>query len=145
MTPALVFVIVGLLLIIGETLVGDLSMLMLGIAALLAGGTAFAGLPLAGAIAVFAVAVAVLMLLVRPPLRRRMEAGPDRRIETTPQLLAGRSAVVVEAVSGDSGIVRLDGDLWSARALAPEMGFAEGARVTVVGIDGNIAIVDKEI
>lgn len=145
MTPALVFVIVGLLLIIGETLVGDLSMLMLGIAAILAGGTAFAGLPLAGAIAVFAVAVAVLMLLVRPPLRRRMEAGPDRRIETTPQLLAGRSAVVVEAVSGDSGIVRLDGDLWSARALAPEMGFAEGARVTVVGIDGNIAIVDKEI
>lgn len=145
MTPALVFVIVGLLLIIGETLVGDLSMLMLGIAALLAGGTAFAGLPLAGAIAVFAVAVAVLMLLVRPPLRRRMEAGPDRRIETTPQLLTGRSAVVVEAVSGDSGIVRLDGDLWSARALAPEMGFAEGARVTVVGIDGNIAIIDKEI
>ncbi len=145
MTPALVFVIVGLLLIIGETLVGDLSMLMLGIAALLAGGTAFAGLPLAGAIAVFAVAVAVLMLLVRPPLRRRMEAGPDRRIETTPQLLAGRSAVVVEAVSGDSGIVRLDGDLWSARALAPELGFAEGARVTVVGIDGNIAIIDKEI
>lgn len=145
MTPALVFVIVGLLLIIGETLVGDLSMLMLGIAAILAGGAAFAGLPLAGAIAVFAVAVAVLMLLVRPPLRRRMEAGPDRRIATTPQLLAGRSAVVVEAVSGDSGIVRLDGDLWSARALAPGTGFVEGARVTVVGIDGNIAIVDKEI
>ncbi|WP_448850770.1 NfeD family protein [Corynebacterium sp. 335C] len=145
MTPAIVFVIAGLLLIIGEVLIGDLSMLMLGIAALIAAGAAFAGLPLWGVIAVFAVAVALLMLLVRPPLKRRLAAGPDHRVESTPEQLAGRGAIVVEPVGADAGIVRLGGELWSARALPGGAGFPEGARVTVVVIDGNTAIVDKEI
>ena len=83
---------------------------------------------------------------VRPVLRRKM-AQNDRsnEVESNPRMLAGRTATVEEAVDGHSGLVRLSGELWSARALVPGTTFGQGDRVTVVSIDGNTAVVDKEV
>jgi len=95
---------------------------------------------------VFAVTSIGLIGLVRPVLRRKMFTGVDSdKVESNPRQLAGRTASVEEAVDHGSGMIRLAGELWSARALAPGVTFSPGDRVTVVSIDGNTAVVDKEV
>ena len=50
-----------------------------------------------------------------------------------------------EAIDGHAGMIRIAGELWTARALVPGMSFSPGDRVMVVSIDGNTAVVDKEV
>lgn len=141
----IILILLGLALIGAEFLVGDLTLLMFGLAALLTGAVAFTGAGYVVLAAIFAVSVVILMLAVRPPLRKRIAPKTNREVECRPELLAGRHATVVEAVGPDSGLVKLAGELWSARPLMSGARFAEGDRVTVVSIDGNIAFIDKEI
>lgn len=136
----------GIALIFLEFLVGDLSMLMLAGGALAAAGVSLADTPLWLDIVVFTVVSVGLMGLARPALRRRMAAGGDsEKVESNPKQLTGRAARVEEAIDSDSGLIRVAGELWSARALVPGTEFAPGDRVTVVAIDGNTAVVDKEV
>ncbi|WP_295626285.1 NfeD family protein [uncultured Corynebacterium sp.] len=136
----------GILLVFLEFLIGDLSMLMVAGGALAAAGVSLTDTPLWVDVIVFAVTTIGLMGLVRPALRRKMFRNDDsERVESNPRQLAGRSAAVEEAVTADSGMVRLGGELWSARALVAGTEFTPGDRVTVVSIDGNTAVVDKEV
>lgn len=136
----------SILLVFLELLIGDLSMLMVAGGALAAAGVSLADTPLWVDIAVFAVTSIGLIGLVRPVLRRKMFTGVDSdKVESNPRQLAGRTASVEEAVDHGSGMIRIAGELWSARALAPGVTFSPGDRVTVVSIDGNTAVVDKEV
>lgn len=143
---ALIWLLLAAALVGGELLLGDLSLLMLGGGALAAGGATAAGAPTWAAAVVFAAVTALLLIAVRPALRRRM-AAPDRaaELEGGTRSLAGRTGVVVEDVDGLSGLVRVDGALWSARALVVGAAFGPGDRVTVVHVDGNTAVVDQEV
>lgn len=136
----------GILLVFLEFLIGDLSMLMVAGGALAAAGVSLADTPLWVDIAVFAVTSIGLIGLVRPMLRRKMFTGVDSdSVESNPRQLAGRTASVEEAIDGDAGMIRIAGELWTARALVPGMSFSQGDRVMVVSIDGNTAVVDKEV
>lgn len=136
----------SIIFVLLELVVGELSMLMVAGGLLAAAGVSLADTPLWVDVAVFAVTTAGLFGMVRPVLRRKM-AQNDRsnEVESNPRMLAGRTATVEEAVDGHSGLVRLSGELWSARALVPGTTFGQGDRVTVVSIDGNTAVVDKEV
>ena len=136
----------GILLVFLEFLIGDLSMLMVAGGALAAAGVSLADTPLWVDIAVFAVTSIGLIGLVRPMLRRKMFTLVDSdSVESNPRQLAGRTASVEEAIDGDAGMIRIAGELWTARALVPGMSFSQGDRVMVVSIDGNTAVVDKEV
>lgn len=129
-----------------ELLIGDLAMLMVAGGALAAAGVSLADTPLWVDITVFAVTSIGLIGMVRPILRRKMFRGIDSdRVESNPAQLAGRTAAVEEPVDEHSGMVRIGGELWSARALVAGMTFSPGDRVTVVNVDGNTAVVDKEV
>lgn len=136
----------SLLLVLGELVVGDMSLLMLGGGALAAAGASQLGAPLWLAVIVFTIVSAILVLTIRPVLRKKL-AAPDKSadLEAHPELLAGRQAEVIESVSASEGLIKINGELWSARSLLPSQYFEPKARVTIVEISGNTAVVDKPL
>ncbi len=141
MTPAVIWLVAGIVLIAAEVLSGEFVLLMLGGAALLAGGASalFTGSLVVGG-AVFVVSAGLLVFAVRPPLRRRLERGLGHH-ESHLKRLVGASAVVVRRVDGHGGQVTIGGDLWSARAVDADDVLEPGEHATVMEISGATALV----
>ncbi|AQA05623.1 hypothetical protein BVC93_28255 [Mycobacterium sp. MS1601] len=142
MPAALIWLIVALGLAGAEALTGDLFLLMLGGGALAAAGSAAVfDWPIWADGVVFLVVSIVLLLLVRPALRRRFTSRPA--IETGTEALEGKPALVLNRVSQHEGQVKLDGEIWTARPLNDHDVYEPGAQVTVMHIDGATAVVWK--
>jgi membrane protein implicated in regulation of membrane protease activity len=142
MSAALIWLIVALGLAAGEALTGDMFMLMLGGGALAAAGSSWLlGLPIWTDGAVFLVVSVLLLVLVRPALRRRLT--PAKGLPTGVKALEGKSALVLDRVARDEGQVKIDGQVWTARPLNEGDVFEPGERVTVMQIDGATAMVWK--
>lgn len=139
---ALLWLIAGIVLAAAEMLTGDLTLLMLGVAALgTAGISAAADLPLWGDALVFAGVSGVLFLGVRPVLRRRFGTPPP--LPTNADALPGKSGLVLEEIAEHSGRIKLDGEVWTARPLDPADVYEAGVTVYVMKIDGATAVVWK--
>lgn len=139
MTAAIIWLIVGVLLIAGEVLSGDFVLAMLGVGALAgAGSAALSGNPVIDAL-VFGVASAGLIVLVRPALKRRLLAGAEVPMHT--DALIGSRAVTTSVVDSGGGQVKLGGEIWSARALTEGEVIEADTTVTVVEISGATAVV----
>ncbi|HNM85581.1 MAG TPA: NfeD family protein [Mycobacterium sp.] len=140
MPAALIWLVAALGLAGAEALTGDMFLLMLGGGALAAAGTSwllnwpvwFDGL-------VFLVVSLLLLVLVRPALRRRLLSGPPQ--ETGIAALEGKQAMVLDQVSLHHGQVKLGGEVWTARPLNDQDVYEPGDRVTVMRIDGATAVV----
>ncbi|KUH94157.1 hypothetical protein AU190_13020 [Mycolicibacterium acapulense] len=141
MPAALIWLIAALALAGAEALTGDLFLLMLGGGALAAAGSSliFDDLWVHGA--VFAVASILLLVLVRPALRRHFQAGTG--LPDPAKALEGKSALVLDRVAQHEGQVKLDGEVWTARPLNENDVYEPGDQVTVVQIDGATAVVQK--
>ncbi|MQY30385.1 NfeD family protein [Nocardia aurantia] len=139
---AVVWLIAGVLLAAAEMLTGDFTLLMLGGAALVtAGVTGVVHLPVVGGAVVFGVSAVALLFLVRPILLRRFATPPP--VATNVHALPGKSARVVETVNEHTGLVKIGGEVWSARPLDPTEEYPEGETVYVMKIDGAHAVVWK--
>ncbi|WP_232664450.1 NfeD family protein [Pseudonocardia sp. TRM90224] len=139
MWPAIIWLIAGIVLLVAEVASGEFVLLMLGGGALAAAGvSALVGGPVVGAI-VFVVVSVLLVFVVRPALRRKLDRGIDHT-STNSRALVGRDAVVVKEVDGHGGRVKIGGDIWSARTYG-DVVIAEGQRVTVAEISGATAVV----
>lgn len=141
MPAALIWLIAALALAGAEALTGDLFLLMLGGGALAAAGSSliFDDLWIHGA--VFAVVSVLLLVLVRPALRRHFRAGTG--LPDPAEALEGKSALVLDRVAQHEGQVKLDGEVWTARPLNENDVYEPGDKVTVVHIDGATAVVQK--
>jgi membrane protein implicated in regulation of membrane protease activity len=87
---------------------------------------------------VFALVSIGLVTFARPWLKRRMHGD---LIHTNADALIGRKAVAVSIVTPEGGQVKLDGDVWSARAFDDKNDISPGASVTIVEISGATAVV----
>jgi membrane protein implicated in regulation of membrane protease activity len=137
----LIWLIAALGLAGAEALTGDLFLLMLSGGALAAVGSnlIFDNYIVDGA--VFLVVSVLLLVLVRPILKRRFLANtglPDR-----PKALEGKNALVLDRVGRHEGQVKLDGEVWTARPYNDNDVYEPGDHVTVVRIDGATAVVQK--
>lgn len=142
MAIALSWLIFALALAGAEALTGDMFLLMLGGGAVAASATAWlTDWPILADGAVFLVVSVLLVVLVRPALRRRLAAaqGPKMGIEA----LEGKTALVLDRVARDAGQVKLDGQVWTARPFNEGDVYEPGESVTVVHIDGATAVVFK--
>src|SRR3984885_6508881 len=124
-----------------EALTGDLFLLMLAGGALAAVGSSLVfdnygidGVP-------FLVVALLLLVLVRPALRRRFAEGTG--LPEPMKALEGKSALVLDRVARHEGQVKLDGQVWTARPLNDDDIYQPGDHVTVVHIDGATAVVSK--
>ncbi len=111
--------------------------------ALIAAIVAAAGAGMLVSWVVFLVVSVVLLAALRPIARSHRRQPPQLRTGTA--ALVGHSAVVVERISNDEGVgcVRLDGEIWTARAYDEDEVFEAGARVQVMEIRGATALVSQ--
>ena len=119
MPAALIWLIAALALAGAEALTGDMFLLMLGGGALAAAGTSLAVRRPVGDGVVFAVVSVLLLVLVRPALRRHFcPAGPaGAGIEGA----GGQERAGARPGGRHEGQVKLDGEVWTARPLNETM------------------------
>jgi len=98
------------------------------------GGTALS-------LVVFLVVSIALLAALRPVALRHMRQAP--RLRTGTAALVGRTVVVTERISNDEGVgcVRIDGEVWTARAYDEDQVIEAGKRVQVLEIRGATALV----
>lgn len=133
------WLIAGVALVVGEVLSGEFVLVMLGAAALGAGAVSALPVPLWVDVAVFAALSLGLVFVARPVLKRRVLA--QRELKTNVDALVGKSATVESTVDAHDGRVRIEGDVWSARALDETQVMDIGQTVTVMEISGATAVV----
>jgi membrane protein implicated in regulation of membrane protease activity len=144
MPAALIWLIVAFGLAGAEALTGDMFMLMLSGGALAAAGSSWLlNPPIWVDGAVFLIVSVLLLVLVRPVLRRHLT--PAKGLPTGVKALEGKSALVLDRVARDEGQVKLDGQVWTARPMNEGDVFEPGDQVTVLHIDGATAVVWKNL
>lgn len=142
MPVALIWLIAAFVLAGAEALTGDMFLLMLGGGALAAAGSSWLmDWPVWADGLVFLIVSVLLLVLVRPPLRKRLT--PARDVLMGVKALEGKTALVLDRVARDEGQVKLDGQVWTARPLNDGDVYEPGQQVTVVHIDGATAVVFK--
>jgi membrane protein implicated in regulation of membrane protease activity len=90
-------------------------------------------------LALFLVVSIVALAALRPIARAHLRQPSQLRTGTA--ALVGRNATVVERIEADAGSVRLEGELWRARAYDEDEVFEPGTRVQVLEIRGVTALV----
>lgn len=143
MHAAVLWLIFALVLAGAEALTGHMFLVMLGGGALAAALTSWlTDSPVWVDGAVFLVVSVLLLVLVRPPLRRRLTPDvPRLGIEA----LEGKTALVLARVARDEGQVKLEGQVWTARPFNDGDVYEPGEPVTVMQIDGATAVVFKSL
>jgi membrane protein implicated in regulation of membrane protease activity len=142
MPVPLIWLIAALALAGAEALTGDMFLLMLSGGALVAAGSSWLlDWPVWADGLVFLIVSILLLVGVRPALRRRMQSGAG--LPEPVKALEGKSALVLDRVARHEGQVKLDGEVWTARPYNDNDVFEPGDHVTVVHIDGATAVVAK--
>jgi membrane protein implicated in regulation of membrane protease activity len=105
--------------------------------------TALAGGAGAVQLIVFLVVSGATFGLVRPVARRHMTT--PAQIRTGTAALIGRPAMVLERIANHEGVgcVKIDGEVWTARAYMDDDIIEAGARVQVMEIRGATALVSE--
>jgi membrane protein implicated in regulation of membrane protease activity len=91
---------------------------------------------------VFLIVSILVLLTLRPVARRHLRGGPTLRTGTA--ALVGKTAIVLERIANDDGVgvVRLEGEVWTARAFDDDRVIDAGEKVHVIEIRGATAMVD---
>ena len=139
----LLWLIVAIGLAGAEALTGDMFLLMLSGGALATAGLSWAtDLPIWADGVSFLVVSVLLLVLVRPALRKRVSA---EGLPEPVKALEGKTALVLERVARHEGQVKLDGEIWTARPMDDDDVFEPGDHVTVMQIDGATAVVYRTV
>lgn len=138
MSLAVWWLIGALLLGLIELATVDLTFLMLAIGALGASGATWAGAEPLMATGVFVVLSSLLLLTLRPWIKRRLDKSTPN-VKTNAAGLVGVEVKVLEAVDSNGGRVRLQGEVWSATCSEP---LGVGAKARVVRIEGATAVIE---
>ncbi|AYF26544.1 MULTISPECIES: NfeD family protein [Micromonospora] len=139
---AVFWIVLGVVLAVAEIFTTTLFLIMFGVGAFAAAGAAALGAPVALQAVIFAVVSALSVAVVRPVVRRH--ARPALETGEQPfgvEALEGATAVVLEPVDADRGMVKIDGELWTARSYDATRTYAEGERVQVIKVRGATALV----
>ncbi len=140
MEPWLIWLIVAVLLGVGEVLSLSLYLAPFAVGALAAMIVSLVGLGDALSLAVALVISVSTLTLLRPIARSHLKT--PGRIRTGAARLVGREALVLERTTQDEGAVKLEGETWSARSYDGHP-LEAGARVQVMEIRGATALVSE--
>jgi membrane protein implicated in regulation of membrane protease activity len=136
---AVLWLIIGVVLVVAEVLSGAFVLVMLGSAALVAALVAALGVGPVISGVVFAAVAAGGITLARPALVRHMHVG--EHIKTNVDALVDKKAVVTETVTEHGGQVKVNGEIWSARSYDEAEVLEPGRSVTIMSISGATAVV----
>jgi membrane protein implicated in regulation of membrane protease activity len=135
----LIWLVLAVLLGVAEAFTLTAALGVLAAAALVTAGLAAVGLPLVLQFVVFAIASALGVVLVRPVALRHLHTPQSTRFGI--DALVGKKAYVMREVTDRDGLVRIDGEEWTARAFDESLVIPVGAAVDVMRISGTTAFV----
>jgi membrane protein implicated in regulation of membrane protease activity len=141
MTGLVLWVIAAGAFGVGEMLTTGFFLAPFAVGAALAAGTEAAGLGGVAAWIVFLLVSVLSLVVLRPIARSHLRVPPQIRTGTA--ALVGKPAVVLERIANHEGVgcVKIDGEVWTARALDDDQVYERGTRVEVVQIKGATALV----
>lgn len=132
-SPALVWAIIGLLLLILELATVSFILCFIGLGALIVAFTTWIGITpsFSGQLIVFSISSLLLLLLLRKTARKLFAGHAD-----VPPDYAGQKVPVIKPiVAGGEGAIQYRGSEWIAFSDAPQT-LAEGAVVQIEAIEG---------
>jgi membrane protein implicated in regulation of membrane protease activity len=141
MEPWMFWVLLAVILAVGEVMSLSLFLAPFALGALAGAVAELAGAGTAVALIVFLVSSGLLFGFVRPIARGHMRTPAQLRTGTA--ALVGKTALVTERVDADGGAVKLEGEVWTARPYVPDEVIESGSRVHVVEIQGATALVSE--
>lgn len=135
----LIWLVIAVALGVAEAFTTTAALGVLGAAALIPSGLALAGAPVAIQFVAFAAAAAAGLVVVRPIALRQMNRPQLEHFGI--DALIGKMGHVLREVSGQDGLVRIEGEEWTARSFDESTVIPVGAVVDVMRISGTIAFV----
>ncbi len=141
----LFWILLAVILAAGEVVSLSFYLAPFAVGALLGAIADMAGAGAVVAMLVFLVSSGLLLGFARPIARRHLRTPAQLRTGTA--ALVGKSAIVTQRVDNDadSGAVKLDGEVWTARAYDGDEVIDAGRRVHVVEIKGATALVSETV
>ena len=138
-----IWILVAVAFGIGEMLTTSFFLAPFSGGALAAALVAALGLGAVGAWVVFIVVSLLLLWVVRPIARSHLRMPAQLRTGTA--ALIGKRAIVLERIANDEGVgcVKIDGEVWTARAYDEDQVIEAGTPVEVVEIRGATALVSE--
>ena len=142
----MLWIVLGVVLAVAEIFTATLFLIMFAVGAFAAAGAAALGAPVGVQAVVFAAVSALTVLAARPVIRRHQQTAAESG--DTPfgiEAIEGSTALVLERVDADQGMVKIDGEMWSARAYDATQVLAPGERVQVIQVRGAVALVWRDV
>jgi membrane protein implicated in regulation of membrane protease activity len=137
-----IWLVAGVLLAIAELFTLDFVLIMLAVGAFAAGVVGLV-LPVPVQVVAFAAVSVLGLVAVRPAIKRHLHRGADPAVMGM-DAIEGAEATVVEEIAEGRGMVKIGGELWSARAYDATQVIEAGVQVRVVEVKGATALVWKE-
>ena len=142
---AVLWIVLAVALAIGEAFTAAFLVIFFAVGALAAAGAAALGAPILVQAIVFAIVSGLSVGAIRPIImkhqRSAIESG-ERPFGV--EAIEGSAATVIEEVDSDRGLVKIDGELWTARSLDHTEKYLPGERVRVIKLRGATAIVWRD-
>ncbi|GLY07451.1 MULTISPECIES: NfeD family protein [Actinoplanes] len=139
---AVLWIVLAVALAIGEAFTATILVIFFAAGAAAAALAAGLGAPVLAQVIVFAVVSGLSVAALRPIIVRH--ARPAIETGDTPfgvEAIEGSRGTVLEEVTVDHGMVKIDGELWQARSADSAETFPEGARVRIVKLRGATVLV----
>lgn len=119
-----------------------LYLIMFAAGAFAAAGTAALGADMTVQALVFALVSALTVAGLRPVIRRhQMPAVESGDAPFGVEAIEGATALVLERVDAEHGMVKIDGEVWTARSYDGTDTYEPGERVQVIKVRGATAMV----
>ena len=140
---AWLWLILGAVLAIAEVFTTTFALIMFAAGAFAAAGAAALGFPLWAQVLAFGAVSAATLWLARPAITARLNQSQEAA-EMGLAEIEGGIGVVLQTVDLNSGLIKIEGETWSARALDASQVIEKGERVRVIEIKGATALVWRE-
>lgn len=139
----LVWLIVGIALAVAEAFTTTFVLIMFAAGAFAAAAAAALDVGLAGQALVFAIVSTLALVVLRPVVRRHLHR-PGKETPMGIAAIEGATALVLEQVDADHGLVKIEGEMWRARPYDAHQVIPVGEQVRVVEIKGATAMVWRD-
>jgi membrane protein implicated in regulation of membrane protease activity len=141
---AVVWIVLGVVLAIAEMFTATLFLIMFAVGAFAAAAAAALGAGVGVQALVFAATSALTVFAVRPVIKKHTVIGSSDDTPMGVEAMQGSSALVLEQVDADSGVVKIDGETWRARSFDATQVLEPGERVRVIEVKGATAMVWRD-
>jgi membrane protein implicated in regulation of membrane protease activity len=138
-----IWLIAGVVLAIAELFTLDFVLIMIAAGAFAAAAVGLADVPVPIQVVVFGVVSGLGLFAVRPAIKRHLHRGADPALMGL-EAIEGSEATGIEEVAEGRGMVKIGGELWSARPYDVTQTIEAGVTVRVVELKGATALVWRE-